>query len=1053
MKSFLKLLAIGVVANFNAQLIPSAQQMRQQEQAFYNNATVLVKQQINPQTGVPYLSTGINLSMVDSFANLYQFNDVDYNTADADLFLQAMSELHNASAESQFLSASELEAKRDSQISLQNFSTSAPMQNTVQIGIINTDFDFLFYDAENESNGGLTLQNGVFQPIAGKPSAFTKHLVMIAPQKSTVSAEGGMVSFHVNLDIYFNKGKKITHLTANFGDGVIRNLITNGLANTSKFSVNYSSPGKKVISFNVVYEDGSTFTTYGSILVTFPTSPLTTFAANSCTAKTAVISYISKIPYQAWTESAPKYGKMEYKIFYADNNQSGVCGIDRVKKPFIVIDGFDPGDKRRIEKEDCDEKCKMLLDEDTRNHFNSKYQSIFDLMTYKINSNNPNEVPKLISKILNEKGYDVIIINLPTERAPYDFNRIIHNYGADFIERNAMSFVSFLQDLNASMHNRGITEKAVVVGPSMGGQITRYALAYMEKKQQETGSINWNHNTKLWISMDSPHQGANIPLALQGSIAFLGYNRGLEDAKSNYEKQLMAPAARQMLIEHAEEKLYGKNGGVSPYFTKYQQNLHNNGVHGSNGYPLNLKKIAIVNGSITGTKNVNAGQTILDMRGYIDMSWLFFKWTINTFRSTQLAQPEYQQSKLLYHIGAAKPGLPVWSSSELSRPNSFSKGSLDAVPGGYYNAINDFKDQSAQTLRKKKQRRRYYVPHSEETPTAPLSFIPTHSALDTSGFSDWYQPIDKNLVCAGQTPFDSYYGETTNMEHISFTPNMVQWLLSWLNGNELTPPSNLTLNDNSVICENTEEFYSFSNICEVPTGTNFSTSPSLSVVNVSSSGITVKGVKNGLGFIYINLPNKQTITKKIWVGKPQLRIKPEEGSTNYVIQRIESLDTGATLEDQGLTPADVTWTRKDTGAIRTGYTYFANGRGYNWRLNLEVNAKNKCGSTTYTTTITPPPPGMCEYTYTVSKVQNDDYTIARIMEPVCPKQSPEDNNLIQSQNTSSETYHITVVNSLGNTVIQKTGKDFSLSNLPTGSYFVKIIKDGQMLVEQTLIKK
>ncbi|NHW59880.1 hypothetical protein HA378_32445, partial [Escherichia coli] len=84
----------------------------------------------------------------------------------------------------------------------------------------------------------------------------------------------------------------------------------------------------------------------------------------------------------------------------------------------------------------------------------------------------------------------------------------------------------------------------------------------MEKKQQETGSINWNHNTKLWISMDSPHQGANIPLALQGSIAFLGYNRGLEDAKSNYEKQLMAPAARQMLIEHAEEKLYGKNGGV-----------------------------------------------------------------------------------------------------------------------------------------------------------------------------------------------------------------------------------------------------------------------------------------------------------------------------------------------------------------------------------------------------------------------------------------------------------------------------------------------------------
>lgn len=94
--------------------------------------------------------------------------------------------------------------------------------------------------------------------------------------------------------------------------------------------------------------------------------------------------------------------------------------------------------------------------------------------------------------------------------------------------------------------------------------------------------------------MDSPHQGANISLALQGSIAFLGYNRGMEEAKGNYEKQLMTPAARQMLIEHAEEKLYGKNGGISPYFTSYQQNLHNNGIQGSNGYPLNLKKILLL---------------------------------------------------------------------------------------------------------------------------------------------------------------------------------------------------------------------------------------------------------------------------------------------------------------------------------------------------------------------------------------------------------------------------------------------------------------------------
>lgn len=1051
MKSFLKLLAIGVVVNFNAQLIPSAQQMRQQEQAFYNNATVLVKQQINPQTGVPYLSTGINLSMVDSFANLYQFNDVDYNTADADLFLQAMSELHNASAESQFLSASALETKRDSQMSLQNFSTSAPMQNTVQIGIINTDFDFLFYDAENESNGGLTLQNGVFQPIAGKPSAFTKHLVMIAPQKSTVSAEGGMVSFHVSPDIYFNKSKKITHLTADFGDSVIRNLITNGLANTSKFSVNYSSPGKKVISFNVVYEDGSTFTTYGSILVTFPTSPLTTFAANSCTAKTAVISYTSKIPYQAWTESAPKYGKMEYKIFYADNNQSGVCGIDRVKKPFIVIDGFDPGDKRRIEKEDCDENCKTLLDEDTRNHFNSKYQSIFDLMAYKINSNNPNEVPKLISKILNEKGYDVIIINLPTERASYDFNRIIHDYGADFIERNAMSFVSFLQDLNASMHSRGITEKAVVVGPSMGGQITRYALAYMEKKKQETSDTGWDHNTRLWISMDSPHQGANIPLALQGSIAFLGYNRGMQDAKESYEKQLMTPAARQMLIEHAEEKLYGENGGISPYFTNYQLNLHNNGVQGSNGYPLNLKKIAIVNGSLTGVKNVNPGQTILDMRGYIDMSWWFFKWTINMFRSTQLAQPEYQQSKLLYHIGAAKPGLPVWASLELSRPNLFSKGSLDAVPGGYYNAINDFKIMSSGSLQKKKIRRRYYVPANSNDPTVPQSFIPTHSALDTSGFSDWYQPIDKNLVCNGQTPFDSYYGETINMDHISFTPNMVNWLLDWLKGNNPGPVAGGNNDDvimgSSLICENQPTIYHIKS-CAVTGTAQWTVTGAASIVSQSANSVTINGHNNGKAVISATLSTGQSFTKSIWVGKPQVYVTQNPTNiTGRISLILESSASNATLQEQGVFTNNIVWYRPSQNITKNnGFTYnFVTPSG-TLEYDVKTTISNACGTIEQTNTFYPDSAD-CGY-----NIATTGFSTYRIIDP-CPEQNSP-GSYIARNNDKPKMQNLTIIvyNTLGNAVLTTNNLDINLKSFMTGVYFVKVFRDGKLVHTQNLIK-
>lgn len=52
MKTTLKLLAIGLAFNLNAQIIPSAQQTQQQQQTFYRDATAVVKQSVNPQTSI-----------------------------------------------------------------------------------------------------------------------------------------------------------------------------------------------------------------------------------------------------------------------------------------------------------------------------------------------------------------------------------------------------------------------------------------------------------------------------------------------------------------------------------------------------------------------------------------------------------------------------------------------------------------------------------------------------------------------------------------------------------------------------------------------------------------------------------------------------------------------------------------------------------------------------------------------------------------------------------------------------------------------------------------
>ena len=93
------------------------------------------------------------------------------------------------------------------------------------------------------------------------------------------------------------------------------------------------------------------------------------------------------------------------------------------------------------------------------------------------------------------------------------------------------------------------------MGYSMGGLVARYALAYMEDR-------NINHDTRLYISVDTPHQGANVPVGLQAMFKHfihLSFNVGaLEltpitislneiDEINRAAAVFNSPAARQML--------------------------------------------------------------------------------------------------------------------------------------------------------------------------------------------------------------------------------------------------------------------------------------------------------------------------------------------------------------------------------------------------------------------------------------------------------------------------------------------------------------------------
>ena len=171
-----------------------------------------------------------------------------------------------------------------------------------------------------------------------------------------------------------------------------------------------------------------------------------------------------------------------------------------------------------------------------------------------------------------------------------------------------MLLVDLINTLNGPVGEGGKVgdEELVIIGPSMGGLISRYALNFMEFEAENNGGPD--HETRLWISFDSPHLGANVPLGFQHQFNFLGFGLGddlniveLQDVVSGL---LSSPAARQLLIDHFETHLEAGSDVIfdptkllpqaHPYRTVFE--THINDLRPS-GFPENTRNVAIINGS------------------------------------------------------------------------------------------------------------------------------------------------------------------------------------------------------------------------------------------------------------------------------------------------------------------------------------------------------------------------------------------------------------------------------------------------------------------------
>lgn len=191
-------------------------------------------------------------------------------------------------------------------------------------------------------------------------------------------------------------------------------------------------------------------------------------------------------------------------------------GHNSVKKPFIFVEGFDPVM--------LNTKNNGAWSIDTLYHYYSTY----------------------IDRLLQD-GYDLVYVNWDKSE--------------EYIQANANLLIDIISDINSKKANASSSEPNVIMAHSMGGLISRYALKKMENE-------NKKHQVNTFISYDTPHLGAHIPLGLlygfHGIKKFINDHNLLKNITESLgdvpikdyikygESMAYSTAAQQMLVYYVD---------------------------------------------------------------------------------------------------------------------------------------------------------------------------------------------------------------------------------------------------------------------------------------------------------------------------------------------------------------------------------------------------------------------------------------------------------------------------------------------------------------------
>ena len=342
--------------------------------------------------------------------------------------------------------------------------------------------------------------------------------------------------------------------------------------------------------------------------------------------------------------------------------------------------------------------------------------------------------------------------------------------GTGDIFANAELLVDILTHLKEHQHD---ARPMALGGASMGGQIARIALRMME----DEGA---SHCSQLYLSLDSPHRGANIPIGLQQIIAALSSNGG---AVGPLSAALSSTAARQLLLK----QLLPLNPRQA-----YQDSLN------TLGWPQWCRNIGIANGALGPVADPNqplldfeyailSSEALGDIGGLLDLEIHADPGSI----THPFAAPFAPVTSLLempsggnwpwpldLTVGHDVQGAAAWG------------GSLDLMPGGTRPSLHQFAEAFNASLAAMDLPWPLQIPAITADEYQPLHcFIPTASALGIA--PPWEGITAEQLVT--DSPFDDVHFATVNEPHSEINTANIQFVLNQLDLTECpVPPGDLT---------------------------------------------------------------------------------------------------------------------------------------------------------------------------------------------------------------------------------------------------------------------